>query len=205
MHRSGIDEITLARFMQKLDPTVMREALIEASGFLALFELLRSAVVLTPGVMYPAQTADEGVLYTKFESGKLIPTRRYIEKVLGGERKNVRQAFERAARWLAEFEAISEEEVDELLELRNYRNEIAHELQEIVIDPDRRVDSARFESARGLLGKIARWRIREIELDPEELAERGLDFASLPDEAIEPGSAMIADLLNAARRAPSPT
>ncbi len=202
MHGSGIDEITLARFMRKLDPTTMREALIEASSFLALFELLRSAVVLTPGAMYFDQEPGAGIVFTKYKRGKLAPTRRYVEKVLGGERNNVRHAYERAARWLVEFGAISGEEAEELLELRNYRNVIAHELQEIMIDPDRRLDSRRFDRTRVLLAKIARWRIRELELDQEELAGRGLDFAALPDEAIEPGSVMIADLLNAGRKAP---
>ena len=185
----GVDELALARMMRKLDPNEIRLGLIEAAGFLALFELLRAEVILAPAGLFfdsPPTGTTGDLKFTRFKRGKLVPSKRYREVVLRGQTEKF-DAYALAASWLASVNAITPSEVAELLAIRKYRNEVAHELQEILIDPDRRLRNVFSTRASELLAKVGRWGVRNIELEGES--------AQIPDEELETGRSIMAGIV----------
>ena len=86
---------------------------------------------------------------------------------------------------------LTESEVQELLDLRDYRNEAAHELPALLVDINKVFDFKRYIRLGALLGKIDRWRVRlNIDCD-EDLA--GLD---IKDGEIRSGSMILGQVIN---------
>jgi hypothetical protein len=184
-----IDDVTWARLGKKLDPSTMHGNLLQASLFLTVFELLRSSVTMAPAVFELPMSASGEILVTKFEKGRLHPTPYYLDEI---REFDVNTDYYRGgALWLGKMGVLTASEGDELLALRTYRNEVAHELAAFLVDIDKSLAFDRYVRLIELLQKVDRWRIR-IDIDRNE----NYDGQDIKDEDIHSGSMMLVDVMD---------
>lgn len=130
---------------QKLmTPELLRTNLIRSSVYLAAYELLLQALVEGPlGFFADDFTAE----------GEPITGAAYREHVLSlGKHK-----YEASARWFQGWGALTADDVERLLEIREHRNRVAHGIPKIIMSADEDVDPLLLLSMAELIAKIDRW------------------------------------------------
>ena len=83
-----------------------------------------------------------------------------------------------SCRWLEGCGAMTPEDTQGVLLLRDHRNEIVHELPNVLLTPRKQVDEQKLSRALELLCKVDRWWIDEVEIPTRE------DFDGAGDEAV---------------------
>lgn len=184
-----LDDVTWERLGRKLEPGTLHGNLLRASLFLTVFELLRNSVTMAPAAFEIPKMVSGKLEMTQFEKGRLRPTPYYLDKM---REFNVNTDYFRGgALWLGKVAALTASEVEELLALRDYRNEIAHELAGFLIDINRSLGFDRYLRLTELLQKVDRWRGRiEIDLNDE------YDGKDIKDADIKSGSMLVVDMIN---------
>jgi hypothetical protein len=134
------DAEAFAEIMRKLTPEVMRETVNRAGLYLVTFEILKLQVVTETKSFFGAGPGDR--------SG-------YKSEVLSLAPK--KSPFDGSVCWLEKVGAISSEEGDALIAIRNHRNEIAHELPNLLLSPDHGLSYENLSRCRELTNKLARW------------------------------------------------
>lgn len=140
----------MAEWKRLLDPDVVKKNLQLASLCLTAYEFLNDSII----------ERVRGFFTNRFDEKGRILDEDYALRVLS----KAKHVFEASCLWLVECGAITAQEKDEILRLREYRNEVAHKLPRILIDPDYQVDRTNLERMRYFVDKIDRWWI-EIEAD----------------------------------------
>ena len=162
----GVDDIGWAELRSRLAQNGGHQTLLMASLVLTAFELLKQSVTLAPRLLDREEEGPDGRFTTGFVDGKLRTTAQFRSLVAPYvDLKHADNLLE-GARWLAGMGALEQEEVLEISDLRDYRNEIAHELASFVFDADRAIDPRRCARLVELLGKVERWRVR-IDLEAQ--------------------------------------
>ena len=148
-----------------LNPSVLRPRLINAAVYISSFELLKERLVnRIREFMY---IADEG-------------KERYEKEVLSRNRSPVYASLD----WLQEMEAITEDDLSTFNEVKKCRNELAHELLDLISGdglPDEM--PVRYADLIALLNKIEMWWIREFEMP----VNPDYDGEEIQDKDIHPG------------------
>ncbi|MCC6652847.1 MAG: hypothetical protein IT348_16965 [Candidatus Eisenbacteria bacterium] len=192
-----VDPRISARMWEKLQHDSLRDVLLRASVFVTGFELLRHSVVLAPNAVAIGERDEvepHHMKFTQFVDGRLVTTKEYLRHLEPFLEPGKRPDYYLAGgRWLASLGVISSDEVLELLELRKYRNRLAHELQRFLLDPDVDLDLRLHSRLTALYGRIERWRVRVDMSLYEEYA--GVD---LPDHEIASGTLLVLQLLEEA-------
>jgi len=134
------DDEALAEILRKLTPEVMRETVNRAGLYLVTFEILKLQVVTETMSFFGAES-DDRTNY-KREVLSLAPQK---------------SPFEGSVRWLEKVGAVSSEEGEALIVIRNHRNEIAHELPNLLLSPDHKFSYENLHRCRELTNKLARW------------------------------------------------
>jgi hypothetical protein len=91
--------------------------------------------------------------------------------------------------WFQENGAITPEETAEIIEFREHRNYIAHELPNVLLNPQSQVDAAKLVRMYEILCKIDTWWISEVEIPanpdfdgqeikPSEVRSGSMEFIS---------------------------
>jgi hypothetical protein len=174
-----VDELAFRRTAQKLEAEQLRVTLIQAGLYLVAFELLKNDVV----------DRTKGFFQLGFDSGGLIYSPDYQSKVLS----LAPNKFDASARWLVTVDALTADQADELIELRQHRNEIAHELPNLLIDPSVHFSPDRLARCRfyvDLLGLF--WGRILVDTDP------AYDGREVEDSAIKSGTSLLLDHIWAA-------
>lgn len=130
---------------QKLmTPELLRTNLIRSSVYLTAYELLLQSLVEGPlGFFADDFTAE----------GEPITGAAYREHVLSlGKHK-----YEASARWFQGWGALTADDVERLLEIREHRNRVAHGIPKIIMSADEDVDPLLLLSMAELIAKIDRW------------------------------------------------
>jgi hypothetical protein len=113
-----------AKLLAKLAPESVRLTLIRVGCFLSAYELIKAEVV-------------DGVhefFARDFEDGKFIcDETRYQQDVLS---RNPKSPYRASCAWLVEMGALTTAQVAVLEEIHAHRQEIAHELPKLLVDPD---------------------------------------------------------------------
>jgi hypothetical protein len=117
----------------------------------------------------------------QFKDGRLVSTRGEAFKALVREKgsgdpgQHDNKVFRAALRWFHEFNAIDKAALDEIERLYALRNEIGHQLFEVIAD-DRKKPVALMDVlvTLGVYVTIVRWWVKEIEAttDPDMTQER---------------------------------
>ena len=125
-----------------------------ASLYLTSFEILKSSIVDQVHDYYQIGFhKDRGKIYDpKYTMEVLSLTRDGKDKLIA------------SARWLVGMEALIETDVENITDIRKHRNEIAHELHEILFYHDRNVKVELIKTIRNLVYKVDGWWIKNVEI-----------------------------------------
>jgi hypothetical protein len=142
------------RLRAKLDPEAVRHALVRAGCFLSAYELIKAEVVNKVHDFYWCGFEDGNHQYDEDE---------YRQRVMSRDSNR----FKASCSWLVESGALTSEQVAILEEIRVHRNEIAHELPKLLIDPDFEVRADLLEAAVECVRKLGVfWGSIEVQIDP---------------------------------------
>lgn len=147
---------------EQLQPTTIKSNLIRASLFLTAFQILKAEIVERVRDFYLVDFDEAGLTYSKD----------YEAKVLSLDRHK----FEASCQWLVSNEALTSEEVDDIQEIRETRNRIAHNLSNLMFRPGFEVDVRLLNRTRRYVVKLGTfWGGIEVSTDPD-LYDQEVDY-----------------------------
>jgi len=139
-----------------LCPETLQSNLISASLFITCFEVLKDSIIDQPKNFF----ADNWSVDGSMESSE------YRAKVLDLDpRKNPLRA---SLLWLKQNRVIDEADERSFLEIKEHRNQIAHQLPQLITNADKNVELERLIEIQRLVLKIDRWWIMNVELDTQD-------------------------------------
>jgi hypothetical protein len=172
--RPSIDEIA-----RKLQPEAIRSNLIRAGLFLAGWEMMKSEILDQVQSFFLMGFNETGLLYSDA----------YTTRVLARHKSR----FEASLSWLMEAGALTETQADQIRSLRTYRNEVAHELPKLLVEPGPGVDLGRVHEMKDLLAVLGRfWGRINVDTNPD------FDGMEVNDAGIQSGLMLLMDHLVAA-------
>lgn len=180
-----------ARLEAKLSSDSVSQTLIRAGCLLSAYELLKLQII--DGVHDEYWRGD-----TREDGTRIYDDARYRQEVLDRHKS----PFKASCAWLVEAGALSPGQADTLEAVRDHRNEVAHELPKILIDPDFEVRTEVLLAAAACLrtvsvfwGRMAvgidpQWDGKEVKDEdiwggPDLLMRHILDVAGLGPDAIQ--------------------
>ena len=135
-----------------LNPTTLKQSLIEASVFLTAYEMFK-------------QSATEKLLsffsdgITK--EGGFSESPEYKKEVIA---LHPRDRFHASCIWFQQTGVISQDDLDKINDIRCHRNAIAHEMIDFISDAGSSIDANLIAKLFTILRKIDTWWITEIEM-----------------------------------------
>src|SRR5947209_7584242 len=136
----------------KLEASTLKQNLIIASLYLTAYELLKDSII----------SQIEG-FFTAPYGGKDYHTllaHQYKQDVLSLDKSKLYAS----CLWLKNMGAITDGDIENVKLIRDHRNQIAHELPQLLTSSDIEVNIQYFVTLKNLLGKIDTWWIKEVEL-----------------------------------------
>lgn len=165
------------RWEDFLNPEILKTKLISASIYLAAFEILKDSIIERIETFFTDGFGPQGnILSPEYET-----------EVKSRHKSKVRASLE----WLKEQEAITAEDIEAFDKIRESRNEVAHEMPNL-LGGESSVDFAQqFERMVALLRKIEVWWIVNFELaiDPD------FQDAEIDEDGIIPGPLLTLQLM----------
>ena len=134
-----------------LNPERVKSNLVLSSLYLSAYELLKSAIV---------GNIENFFTFGFDADGKPIVDKQYDEEI----RKVNRDSLRASCFWVEKNGAVSHDEVEQIFQLRNHRNQIAHELPRLLIDSELNLNVDYFVRVRRLLEKVEVWWILNFEM-----------------------------------------
>jgi len=177
-----MDDIRLRQVLTKLEVSAIQGTLVRAGLYLAGFELLRSDVVSRTKDFFLAGFDERGLTYSpEYEKVRALDADIYVA----------------SAKWLVTVGAVTAAQTEELVQIRRHRNEIAHELPKLLVDPAFHLSPALLERCRYFVDLLGRfWGGVEADTSPD-FADGEIDY-----ESIKSGSSLLMDLIWAAVHEP---
>ena len=151
--RRPLDFELSASLQDILNKPKVRSKLLQASLFITAFEMLKNSVI--------------DCVQDHFESGggpngkrKLSPA--YNDEVLEPfkNKQGGVDTFKACVQWLAYQAVIQNTDIDTILKIRRHRNEIAHQLPDMVFYYSRRVDLELFRELKSIFHRIEEYQAR---------------------------------------------
>jgi hypothetical protein len=159
-------------------PGRLRRHLVHAALFLTAYELLKLSIV------------DQ--LRHVYEDCRLsIPKDDRVEEYRREVLALNKSRFMASCLWYEKNGVITAEEVKEISKIRETRNQLAHELPQLLFDSEAGPPTVDINAVRGLLTKLDRWYIRKWEIPTME----ELDGKNIPDEEIMSGQMAVLELM----------
>jgi hypothetical protein len=166
-----MDDTTETKLMRLLSKETLRTNLAKAGLYALAYELLKNSTIETPRKFFTMGGSDADD--------------HYRSEVLS-KHKNTLMA---SCLWFQANSAITEDEIKAILEFREHRNYIAHELPNVLLNPEVQVDENKLLRLFQLLCKIDRWWIAEFEIPtnpdfdgqeiaPDEIRSGSMEFVS---------------------------
>lgn len=163
-----------------LNPLTLRANLLTASIFLTAYESLMQCIV----------DQLQGFYCTGFDPDGLTYSDSYRRNVLARHKEKLTASL----LWFQESGAIDQADIDLVDRIRKHRNEIAHELWKFMATAKHNVDIKLIEEMCGLVVKIDRWWIRNIELDVNPDFDH-MDKSAIPDDQIQSGRMIFLEMM----------
>ncbi|WP_163513577.1 hypothetical protein [Fodinicola acaciae] len=161
-----MDDKYVQQLRAKLAPDTVIATLIRASCFLSAYELIKSEVL----------EKVHDFFLCGFEGDTFLYDEASYQRAVASRDKN---PFKASCAWLVEMQGLTVEQVATLEDVRQHRNEIAHELPKLLTDPDFEVRFdlllAAAECVR-VLGVF--WGSIEVQTDPD-IAMEDVDFEGI--------------------------
>ena len=165
-----MDAQTVEKLGHLLSREVLKENLAKAGLYSLAFELLKRTIIERPRGF--------------FTMSGLVATDHYKTEVLANEGKDTLIA---SCRWFEREGVLTAEEIEEIKQLRLHRNNIVHELPNVIFNPKVQIEDAKLTKILHLLSKIDRWWIIQFEIpineefdgqeiDPSEVRSGSAEF-----------------------------
>lgn len=154
------------RVMQKItNPATIKKNLVVASLFVTTYEMLKASIVERPKG-FLCRTLSSGFpgkkdVVDNSEYRKAIKDR-VIPEIT--EKKGSYHDFYASCLWFQDMEAITGDDVKDIQDIRQQRNDIAHEPVKLLVDDETDINIGLLKKAQALLNKIDKWWILEIEI-----------------------------------------
>jgi hypothetical protein len=161
-----------------LNPDSLKQNLVEASIFLAAYEILRNSVEVRLREFYCID-AEEGKESASYKS-----------KVVALHPKDKLHA---SVLWFAQRGALDDLDLEAVAAIRRHRNAIAHELPSFIADHEYIVDRALLVKLAAVVAKADRWWVRYDTPVDDNLDE--IDVSEVPDDEIHSGNMIMLDLI----------
>jgi len=165
-------------------PETLKRNLINASLILTAYELMKYSLIDKAKGFFEVDKEHMPESYNEHKNE--------IEKI----RKKLPEEFQKypllvCAFWFKEHEALSEADFNNIVRIWRYRNKIAHELVEFLVDSDFEVDAKYLFVIRDIVEKADTWWIKEVEIpiNPD------FDQVEVKNSDIRSGRIMILDHL----------
>lgn len=166
------------RLEAKLAPEQLRQTLVGAGTFLSAYELIKLQVIDGVRSEYWRDLRDGENVYDEA---------RYQREVLALDPDS---RFRASAAWLVQAGALKAEQAAVLGAVRDHRNEIAHELPRMIIDPDVEVRMELLLAAAGVLRAVGIfWGRETVAINPQ------WDGQEVADEDIWSGPSLLMSML----------
>lgn len=155
-----------------LDPQKLKRSLIEASIFITAYELLKEEIIDPPKSFFIYGGEDQ------------LENRREYEKEVKALHK--KDTFIASCLWLENQGAITGREVELILQIREHRNAIVHELPKLVASNELQVDKRLLECLNELATKVSRWWALEVDVPTNP----DFDHVQVKEENVQTGLMM---------------
>lgn len=141
------------------DPDELSRSLLQVSLYLTAWETLRSSIIEQVKGFYSDN-------WTIDEQGKLkgVATPRYKKDVIKLHPKDEMHA---CCLWLKSMEALNDDDIASIAEIRRHRNSIGHEIVDYITRDDTSVSRDAIFSILMIVKKIDTWWLAEIELQTQ--------------------------------------
>jgi hypothetical protein len=161
-----------------LHPEALRTNLIVASLFISAFEMLKETII----------ERIKEFFCSGFDENGLIISPRYQEKVLSKNRSRLFASLQ----WLKEQQVINDNDITTFEQIKETRNQLAHEIPRLLSDGLPEEWPNRFSDLISLVGKIEQWWIVNVELptNPDFSPEDEID-----ENGVIPGKIMTLRLM----------
>lgn len=149
-----------------LNPVALKDNLIVASLFLAAYETLKTAIIDQIRNFYCCGFNEQGEIISP----------NYQAKVLALDKSRLLASL----LWLKNNNAIDDADIARIQQIRQHRNELAHELQRFLATAEAEINIDLLGSIYDLVTKIDRWWIREVEIptnpdfDGQDVADKDI-------------------------------
>lgn len=161
-----------------LDPKFLKTRLVHVSIYVLAFELLKSAVI----------ERIKDFFIDGFDQHGVRISDRYSDSLAKTGKKHL---TDQSLAWLKDMEAITDEDIQKFHEVRTYRNELVHNLPEMISKLDVLREATLLREAGGLLRKIEVWWIQNVEIPTNP----DYDGSEIKDEDIIPGNIMFLQMI----------
>jgi len=158
-----------------LNPDFIKSNLVLSALYLTAYELLKDTIVDRIRSFYSFEYRD----------GHAVPDAQYQKEVLSVH-KDILVA---SCLWLNRTGVIAESEVEEIQLIRTHRNQIAHELPRLLVDPELDFNVKYFLRIRELLQKIETWWVKNVDIP----SNSDFDGVEVDERDIETGRVVILD------------
>ena len=169
-------EISWERF---LNPAILRTNLMVAAIFITSFELLKDTIV-----EHIRHFFSHG-----FNKDGLIISEKYKVDVLSLNKS--KSPLYASLEWLKKMEVIDNQDIEEFNEIKNCRNEIAHEMVNFISEDSKIDPLPLLPKIIELLSKIEKWWILNVEIPTNP----DFDGKEINEDNIVPGPVMTLRLL----------
>ena len=159
-------DTTADRWERSLDPDLVRPSLFLATMFITTFEILKNSIVDRIRDFYSVGWS---------ESGATVNPEYQCE--VASRKKSILYA---SLEWLIEHEAIDAKDLEIFEKLKGIRNQLAHQLFEVVTGQIESEHEAQFSVLVELLRKIEVWWVVNVEIpinpdfDGQDINEQGI-------------------------------
>ena len=184
----------------------LRLNLLLSSLYLAAFEILKSAIIdgTKDFFIYQNEVTEEDVeelkkkidpsLANRFRESYVKAVARYENEVgIKLENRDLKGLIP-SCKWLQKQEVLTEKDIESVRNIREHRNEVAHELPTLLISKDFDVNLDHFQQIRQLLHKVdVFWARNDLLIDPTTLEE--VDTFDIPDNEIMSGRVAILEII----------
>lgn len=146
-----------------LNPEVLKQNLLQGGLFLSAFEMLKDSLIgkprdfyCFPGIVIKEDAPDLGLV-------------KYRNEVLSLHK----HSFTAHALWWHNRDALSNEDLEILTQIRVHRDQIAHNMPKMIMTADHNVDLELLSEINRILAKVDNWWLQNFEaaIDPERFEE----------------------------------
>jgi hypothetical protein len=168
------------------DPSVLEFKLLPESVALSL---MRAATMLTGWefIHWNIVKAVKDFFIVGFDEEEYLYDDGYERDVLSKVGKGS-TIFDASAAWLVEMEALTQDDVSLLKDIRAHRNDIAHEMAKYLVDPEEDVSVDLLLRARGIIKRLGQfWGQIDVDTNPQ------FDGQEVAPEDIHSGQSLLFD------------